>query len=131
MSRDQRIVILADTHTGDRTPVLDAALLRAVEAEQPDRIFHAGDVCKPEVIERLSQIAPTNAVQGNFGISLRLGRPVSTLLIERLPALSVGEKMAIARSAAPESVVKKGLPVPAAKIAMRPFSRWRMARRRM
>jgi peptide/nickel transport system permease protein len=28
----------------------------------------------------------TNAVQGNFGISLRLGRPVSTLLVERLPA---------------------------------------------
>ncbi len=27
-----------------------------------------------------------NAVQGNFGISLRLGRPVSALLIERLPA---------------------------------------------
>jgi peptide/nickel transport system permease protein len=28
----------------------------------------------------------TNALQGNFGISLRLGRPVSTLLVERLPA---------------------------------------------
>ena len=27
-----------------------------------------------------------NAVQGNFGISLRLGRPVSALLAERLPA---------------------------------------------
>src|SRR5438552_9269004 len=27
-----------------------------------------------------------NAVHGNFGISLRLGRPVSSLLIERLPA---------------------------------------------
>ena len=27
-----------------------------------------------------------NALQGNFGISLRLGRPVSQLLIERLPA---------------------------------------------
>jgi peptide/nickel transport system permease protein len=27
-----------------------------------------------------------NAVQGNFGLSLRLGRPVSTLLAERLPA---------------------------------------------
>jgi peptide/nickel transport system permease protein len=27
-----------------------------------------------------------NAVQGNFGISLRLGRPVSMLLVERLPA---------------------------------------------
>jgi peptide/nickel transport system permease protein len=27
-----------------------------------------------------------NALQGNFGISLRLGRPVSTLIVERLPA---------------------------------------------
>jgi len=27
-----------------------------------------------------------NAIHGNFGISLRLGRPVSTLLVERLPA---------------------------------------------
>jgi peptide/nickel transport system permease protein len=27
-----------------------------------------------------------NALQGNFGISLRLGRPVSDLLVERLPA---------------------------------------------
>ena len=33
--------------------------------ERPDRIFHAGDVCKPEAIDRLSQIAPTDAVQGN------------------------------------------------------------------
>ena len=45
--------------------VIEPALLRAVEAENPDRIFHAGDVCKPEAIERLSQIAPTDAVQGN------------------------------------------------------------------
>ncbi len=29
------------------------------------------------------------------------------------------------------SVVKNGLPVPAAKITTRPFSRWRIARRRM
>src|SRR5688500_139559 len=28
----------------------------------------------------------SNAVQGNFGISLRLGRPVSTLIAERMPA---------------------------------------------
>src|SRR6202158_1655413 len=27
-----------------------------------------------------------NAVHGNFGISLRLGRPVSTLIVERIPA---------------------------------------------
>src|SRR4029077_16445538 len=34
-----------------------------------------------------------------------------------------------ARSAAVVSVVKYGLPVPAAKRTMRPFSRWRTARR--
>ncbi len=65
MSTHQRIVILADTHVGDRTTVIEPALLRAIEAEQPDRIFHAGDVCTPEVIQELSQIAPTDAVQGN------------------------------------------------------------------
>ena len=65
MSTDQRIVIFADTHVGDRTSEIEPALLRAIEAELPDRIFHAGDVCKPEAIERLSQIAPTDAVQGN------------------------------------------------------------------
>jgi hypothetical protein len=36
-----------------------------------------------------------------------------------------------ARRAAAVSVVKNGLPVPAAKITIRPFSRCRMARRRM
>ena len=36
-----------------------------------------------------------------------------------------------ARSAAAVSVVKNGLPVPAAKITTRAFSRWRIARRRM
>ena len=36
-----------------------------------------------------------------------------------------------ARSAAAVSVVKNGLPVPAAKITTRPFSRCRIARRRM
>ena len=64
MSTHQRIVILADTHVGDRTTVIEPALLRAIEAEQPDRVFHAGDVCTPEVIQELSQIAPTDAVQG-------------------------------------------------------------------
>ena len=36
-----------------------------------------------------------------------------------------------ARRAAAVSVEKNGLPVPAAKITIRPFSRWRIARRRM
>ena len=37
----------------------------------------------------------------------------------------------VAASAAAVSVVKNGLPVPAPKITTRPFSRWRIARRRM
>ncbi len=39
--------------------------------------------------------------------------------------------ISIARRLAAVSVVKYGLPVPAAKITTRPFSRWRIARRRM
>jgi len=76
MSTDQRIVILADTHVGDRTTQIEPALLRAVKAELPDRIFHAGDVCKPEVIEMLSQIAPTEAVQGNRDWFMRYRLPM-------------------------------------------------------
>ncbi len=40
-------------------------------------------------------------------------------------------RISIARRAAAVSVVKYGLPVPAAKITTRPFSRCRIARRRM
>lgn len=65
MSSSQKIVILADTHVGDRTKVLEPALFSAIQKEQPDQIFHAGDVCIPEVIKQLETIAPTLAVQGN------------------------------------------------------------------
>jgi len=65
MPNSQKIVILADTHVGDRTKSLEATLFSAIQREQPDQIFHAGDVCTPEVIEQLETIAPTLAVQGN------------------------------------------------------------------
>jgi hypothetical protein len=44
---------------------------------------------------------------------------------------STSQAISEARRAAAVSVVKKGLPVPAAKITTRPFSMWRIARRRM
>ncbi len=44
---------------------IEPAFLRAIEAEQPDQIFHAGDVCHPKLIDQLQAIAPTLAVQGN------------------------------------------------------------------
>jgi peptide/nickel transport system permease protein len=62
-----------------------------------------------------------NAVQGNFGISLRLGRPVSQLLIERLPAtlelamtaaligLFVGIPMGVYTALKRDSVIAKTL----------------------
>lgn len=65
MSRDHKIVILADTHVGDRTKTLEPALFSAIQKEQPDQILHAGDVCTPEVINQLESIAPTVVVQGN------------------------------------------------------------------
>ncbi len=45
--------------------------------------------------------------------------------------MSTSQLSSEARSAAAVSVVKNGLPVPAAQITTRPFSMWRMARRRM
>src|SRR6266542_3203375 len=51
----------------------------------------------------------------------------STLVAFRMTSAPIST----ARSAPAVSVVKNGLPVPAAKITTRPFSRWRIARRRM
>ena len=63
--QEHRLVVLGDTHVGDRTKRLDPALLDAIRAEQPEAILHTGDICKPSVLEALGQIAPTHAVQGN------------------------------------------------------------------
>ena len=53
-----RIGVISDTH----------GLLRP-EAEQRlagvDRIIHAGDIGRPEVIDRLRRIAPVIAIRGN------------------------------------------------------------------
>ena len=51
----------------------------------------------------------------------------STLVAFRMTSALIS----IARSAAAVSVLKYGLPVPAPNTTTRPFSRWRMARRRM
>ena len=53
-----RLAILSDTHGLLRPEVL--AAVRGC-----DRIIHAGDVGKPEVLQRLSEVAPVTAVRGN------------------------------------------------------------------
>ena len=62
------------------------SLMLPPEATQADRdsMRQSLGLDKPFYLQFVTFIQ--NAVQGNFGISLRLGRPVSTLLVERLPA---------------------------------------------
>ncbi|HET6266033.1 MAG TPA: ABC transporter permease [Usitatibacter sp.] len=62
------------------------SLMLPPEATQADReaMRQSLGLDKPFYLQFVTFIE--NALHGNFGISLRLGRPVSTLLVERLPA---------------------------------------------
>lgn len=53
-----RIGLISDTHGLLRPEVL-------AWLEGSDHILHAGDICGPEVLERLAQLAPLTAVRGN------------------------------------------------------------------
>ena len=54
----RRIGLVSDTHGLLRPEVL--AFLRG-----SDHIIHAGDICGPELLEQLRQLAPLTAVRGN------------------------------------------------------------------
>jgi peptide/nickel transport system permease protein len=62
------------------------ALMLPPEATSADRdqVRHELGLDRPSYVQFAKFIG--NAVEGNFGISLRLGRPVSQLIAERLPA---------------------------------------------
>jgi uncharacterized protein len=58
-----RVAVLSDTHSPRRwrsCPPRVAALVRDV-----DLILHAGDVCKPGVLDELAGFAPVRVVRGN------------------------------------------------------------------
>lgn len=66
-----RVVLVSDTHVGDKASALPPILLEKIAAEKPDYILHAGDVTDGSVLEELEDIAPTLAVRGNAdGLSL-------------------------------------------------------------
>ena len=52
------IGVISDTHGLLRPEALDALA-------GSDHIIHAGDIGKPEILDRLKQIAPVTAVRGN------------------------------------------------------------------
>jgi peptide/nickel transport system permease protein len=62
------------------------ALMLPPEATQADREAMRTSLGLDQPFYKQFATFLGNAVQGNFGISLRLGRPVSALLVERLPA---------------------------------------------
>jgi putative phosphoesterase len=62
VGRVARLGVISDTHGLLRPSALDA--LAGV-----DRILHAGDVGRSEILERLRAIAPTVAVRGNIDTS--------------------------------------------------------------
>jgi uncharacterized protein len=53
-----KIGVISDTHGLVRSKVLEAF-------RGSDLIIHAGDICKQEVLDSLSQVAPVVAVRGN------------------------------------------------------------------
>ncbi|QJW85098.1 metallophosphoesterase family protein [Ramlibacter terrae] len=54
----KRVGLVSDTHGLLRPEVLD--FLRG-----SDHIIHAGDICEPDVLDALRQLAPLTAVRGN------------------------------------------------------------------
>lgn len=68
-----RIGVLSDTHIPERARLLPPAV--RAHLAQVDRIFHAGDIVQPSVLEELGTIAPVTAVRGNMD-SVETGLPV-------------------------------------------------------
>lgn len=62
---DLTVAVVADTHVPDRVGCLHPNLLPMLQNLHPDLIWHAGDICSPDVLEMLRQVAPVEAVRGN------------------------------------------------------------------
>lgn len=58
-----RIVVVADSHAPRRWKGVPSAL--ASELGTADLILHAGDVCVPQVLDKLAEYAPVRVVMGN------------------------------------------------------------------
>lgn len=59
-----RIGVIADTHIPKAATELPEAILKGFEGV--DMILHAGDLVELKVLDKLNEIAPTEAVSGNM-----------------------------------------------------------------
>lgn len=59
------IGVLSDTHIPDRVGDLHPDILPIFREHQVDLIIHAGDISTPDVLQRLEDVAPVQAVRGN------------------------------------------------------------------
>ncbi len=60
-----RLGIISDTHVPDRVSELHSRLLPALRSMGVQQIFHIGDICTPQVLRQIEQVAPVVAVRGN------------------------------------------------------------------
>jgi len=71
------IVVLSDTHIGDRAKALPVLLLERLKRLEPELILHAGDITAGFMLDELEKIAPLVAVRGNAdSLNLPLERVV-------------------------------------------------------
>jgi putative phosphoesterase len=72
--------LIADTHIPDRRSSLHPQVLTTFKEAQVTAILHAGDICAPQVLEQLEQVAPVFAVRGNRDWVLLRHLPATRLL---------------------------------------------------
>ena len=80
-SRTVRIGVVADTHVGETLPVLPESVLEALAGS--DLILHAGDITCLSVLDRLGEIAPVVAVQGDHDRDAGIDLPTARIITVR------------------------------------------------
>ncbi len=73
--------MVADTHVGEVLPELPPQVMEALAA--CDLILHAGDITCPSVLERLGEIAPVVAVQGDHDLLAGIDLPRERIVTVR------------------------------------------------
>jgi uncharacterized protein len=74
-----RIGVVADTHVGEWVAELPQAVLDALAGV--DLILHAGDLTDLTVIDRLSTLAPVEAVQGDHDRGAGIALPTTRVVV--------------------------------------------------